>query len=131
MIDYVRTILVADSAVNSAANNGVWIEEVAQAKSPNYIVLSLDGGEPNETKIAASELDNYQISVSCYSEVPYTKGSKVGSFAMSELVRTVLDFHSSGDYFIYASNLQSNYSISQGNNPLFCTEQEYIIEKRR
>ncbi len=132
MIDYVRTVLLGSSTITNVVDNDVFIEEAIQAKNPPYIVLDLDGGNPSETKMAASQLDYYNIAVSCYSSTPYTKsGGAVGAFNMSELVRSLLDFHSSGNYFIYATDLQSNYSVSQGNQPLFCTEQEYIIEKRR
>lgn len=133
MIDYVRTVLVASSTItNVVGNNGVWLEEVAQAENPPYIILSLDSGEPFDTKNGASQLDIARFTVTCYSSVPYSRsGGAVGAYEMSSLVRTLLDFHSNATYFIRAQDTASNYSLSMGNQPLFMTEQEYLIEQRR
>lgn len=91
MLDKIKTILQADSNVNSALNY-IGLENAPQEVQLPYAVLSLVDGEPSDTKNSVSKMDISTISIDVYAPNLYTNtGGATGAYAIQELIETALD----------------------------------------
>lgn len=134
MIDKVYTILNAVTAITDEVT-GIWIDTIPEGEQMPYIVISQIQGSPNETKNAASELDEQLFAITVYSEYPYDNSGIKGAYTLAELCRTSLDFYegivSGTTLFIKAQTTASGQQLTIPNFPMFGVDIEFTSYIKR
>lgn len=136
MIDVVDNILQNDAGIiASIGANHVFVEEPDQGTNKAFVIISMNEGNPNNTKDAPSSVDEGRVSVFSYGNRFFTNGGDVGSFSLNEIVRTALD-HFTGvvlgnEVFVMCDNPGSSFKDEVINKTSTAYESEYLIHQNR
>lgn len=124
MIDKIRTILQADSTLTTAlgSSNNIFLEQVPQAQSPPYLVITMVDGTPNDSKTSTSKMDQNIINITAYAKQPVDYNGVSGSISLMDLVRDALDGYDGtvSGMTIYCRNIDtgSALNLSIPNKPM-------------
>jgi len=127
-------ILKNDVGVSTQTTR-VYSNEIPQGASLPYVMVDVQGSTSKNTSSGVSSYDILTVRVFSFSNRLYTKGSSLGAWDLSELVRTALD-NTSGTYrgqvvddILFES--QSTYNENTINHSKSVVEHIYEVTIKR